>query len=448
MGAKRALIVDDSKSARMFLSRILEKYDIDVDDAESAEQAIEYLGSNRPDVIFMDHMMPGMDGFQAVQVIKNNPRTAMIPILMYTSQQGELYLGQARALGAVGVLPKQIKPTDVSKVLYQLHLVPDRRTAEQSTFQSVSSPGADAHGEMAPAPRGLTDVTLREHLAELRRVLVANLDSQAERIGADLRTILQDAPPHLPTASTRRSVRAAYAPWVLSAAALALAAALGLGWRQEVARSQALVAEFGQLRASLAARAAAPAPAATPTPAADAREATSVAPPRFAAGPVSSAVAPRTAGFDESKPLVASVPYGSEPLSGPRLELLRQLFEQLSTENYRGTVEIRTFAGRFCLIGNSVDGYSLAPDETPFAKCDALASSSDEAPAQPQRVPLAFANLLGVFRNRTHGAVDVQVVPGDTAVQAVAYPTVSEALTAGEWNRAGNANNRIEIRVR
>jgi len=64
-----------------------------------------------------------------------------------------------------------------------------------------------------------------------------------------------------------------------------------------------------------------------------------------------------------------------------------------------------------------------------------------------KRVPLAFANLLGVFRNRTHGAVDVQVVPGDTA-QAVPYPTVSETLTAGEWNRAGNANNRIEIRVR
>ena len=128
MGAKRALIVDDSKSARLFLARVLEKYDIDVDSAESAEAAIDYLSSNRPDVIFMDHLMPGMDGLQAVQHIKNDPRTATIPIMMYTSQEGELYLGQARALGAIGVLPKQIKPTDVSKVLYQLHLVPDRRT--------------------------------------------------------------------------------------------------------------------------------------------------------------------------------------------------------------------------------------------------------------------------------------------------------------------------------
>ena len=60
MARKSALVVDDSKSARVILSRMLEKYDIEVDMAESAEQAIEYLKSNRPDAIFMDHLMPGM----------------------------------------------------------------------------------------------------------------------------------------------------------------------------------------------------------------------------------------------------------------------------------------------------------------------------------------------------------------------------------------------------
>ena len=55
MGAKRALIVDDSKSARLFLARLLEKYELDVDNAENAESAIEYLTTHRPDVIFMDH---------------------------------------------------------------------------------------------------------------------------------------------------------------------------------------------------------------------------------------------------------------------------------------------------------------------------------------------------------------------------------------------------------
>src|SRR5579859_3794198 len=174
---KRALIVDDSKSARLFLARILEKYELDVDNAENAEAAIEYLTTHRPDVIFMDHMMPGMDGFQAVQAIKNNPRTATIPIMMYTSQEGELYLGQARALGAVGVLPKQIKQADVSKVLYQLHLVADRRRSDQTTFTAVNAPdvhsvepdlAAIAAAADPSLPTTLTTASLREQFAELR----------------------------------------------------------------------------------------------------------------------------------------------------------------------------------------------------------------------------------------------------------------------------------------
>src|SRR5579863_5162573 len=140
MTARRALVVDDSRSARAFLTRILERYELAVDGAESAEQAIEYLAHQRPDVIFMDHLMPGMDGFQAVQAIKDNPLTATIPILMYTSQEGELYLSQARALGAIGVLPKQTKHTDVAKVLEQLRLLGEHRLESEI----VASPPTDS----------------------------------------------------------------------------------------------------------------------------------------------------------------------------------------------------------------------------------------------------------------------------------------------------------------
>src|SRR4030088_2168338 len=200
MSAKRALIVDDSKTARLFLARVLEKYDIDVDSAESAEAAIDYLASNRPDVIFMDHLMPGMDGLQAVQAIKNNPRTATIPIMMYTSQEGELYLGQARALGAVGVLPKQIKPTDVSKVLFELHLVPERRTVEQTSFTPLNPrvEGVPAEAGGAVASKPLTDSELREHFAELRRALVAGIDTQTDRITGEVRALLLESLPPPP----------------------------------------------------------------------------------------------------------------------------------------------------------------------------------------------------------------------------------------------------------
>ena len=76
---KTALIVDDSKSARVVLKKLLETHELSVDTVESAELALDYLTEHRPDVIFMDHLMPGMDGFEAVSAIKRNPTTATIP---------------------------------------------------------------------------------------------------------------------------------------------------------------------------------------------------------------------------------------------------------------------------------------------------------------------------------------------------------------------------------
>ncbi|HRP87978.1 MAG TPA: response regulator, partial [Gammaproteobacteria bacterium] len=127
MALKRALVVDDSKSARVALQRLLEQHGIAVSFAESGEEAIDFLKHQAVDVIFMDHSMPGMDGFEAVSAIKADPRTAMIPVMMYTAKEGEVYVGQARALGAVGVLPKQVQPGVLFEMLLKLGLVKERR---------------------------------------------------------------------------------------------------------------------------------------------------------------------------------------------------------------------------------------------------------------------------------------------------------------------------------
>jgi len=471
MGAKRALIVDDSKSARLFLARILEKYEIDVDNAENAEAAIEYLASHRPDVIFMDHLMPGMDGFQAVQAIKNNPLTATIPIMMYTSQEGELYLGQARALGAVGVLPKQIKPTDVSKVLYQLHLLADRRSEFQGSFRPLNVPPVGASTvEQAAAndsgvlPKVLTETVLREQFAELRRALVAGVDTQTERITAEVRALLLEAlpPPHAnpvvveqaPIAPPpRQPVQFA---WVVACIALGIALATTALWWQQSTQLRTLSGEIDGLRRQIAAEAdtaaAAPSPSLADVVAPRKIEGETSAgeplkPGTAATTMVSGGQTPPRALPTETKPLVISVPYGADALGGPRLDLIRQLFDRLVKENHSGVVDIKSFAGRFCLMGNVNDGYSLAPDETPFSKCDVVGNPSDEALSAAQRIPLQFANLVGGVRNASHGAVDVQPSTGDVTNVIVPYPAVSPGLTAGEWNRAGSANNRVEIRI-
>jgi CheY-like chemotaxis protein len=450
MGAKRALIVDDSKTARLFLARALEKYDIDVDSAESAEAAIQYLGSNRPDVIFMDHLMPGMDGFQAVQAIRSDARFATIPIMMYTSQEGELYLGQARALGAVGVLPKQIKPTDVSKVLYELHLVPDRRSSEQSSFTPLNLRMEGMAGEPGAAvpSRPLTDSALREHFAELRRALVAGLDTQTDRITGEVRALLLEALPPPPETGAPPP-RAAPWAWLVACAALAVALVSTALWWRTVRVLDGLTVQLTQLRerqdvqalaaeAQAGAAAVAPAGAAAVAPAG----ATAVTP---AGAAQSSTPAPGTAIPSDSKPLVLPVPYGVDALGGPRLEVIGKLLYRLARQKVAGVVDIRAFAGRFCLVGNALDGYSLAPEETLFSKCDVVGNPSDDALSSTQRTPLALANLIGDIRSSTHGALQVQVGAGDSVL--VPYPPVVSELSAGEWNRAASANHRVEIRV-
>ena len=117
MPLKHALLVDDSKSARLVLRRLLEKNQMDVDLAESAEEALDYLKENKPDVIFMDHMMPGMDGLEAAKLIHDNPDTMTIPVIMCTSKEGDAFTSDAKAHGAVDVICKPPSSDAVSHVL-------------------------------------------------------------------------------------------------------------------------------------------------------------------------------------------------------------------------------------------------------------------------------------------------------------------------------------------
>jgi CheY-like chemotaxis protein len=166
-----ALIVDDSKTARYALRNLLDKQQYTADMVESAEQALEYLRERLPDLIFMDHMMPGMDGFQAVKAIKSHENTAAIPIVMYTSTQGKVYFGQARALGAADVMTKPASAEELVAMLLRLeeqHLLgapkpepkpepaPQRPAVEQLQDESEAEPEQPPHPAAIPpneAPR-------------------------------------------------------------------------------------------------------------------------------------------------------------------------------------------------------------------------------------------------------------------------------------------------------
>jgi CheY-like chemotaxis protein len=442
MGAKRALVVDDSKSARVILSRMLEKYDIEVDMAESAEQAIEYLKHDRPDAIFMDHLMPGMDGLQAVQAIKSNPQTAMIPIMMYTSQEGELYVGQARALGAMGVLPKQVRPVDVSKVLYELHLLPDRRDLNQPALVPVELENGAAV-ERPPAPAGSNaqlaewgrriEAAVKQQSVDLRRFTVASLDSFAARMTADLRTALtpaaaSEAPP-LP--ASRRPPRWVWPAGLAAACLIAgLCAVLWVTTREDLTKLRAELASLHATNTDLQR-------AQTDLTAAVKDLTAALAATAATAGPSTGP----SAGMQRSEP----VPYGEIPFDRSRLDALRDLLSKLEAQGFHGVVKITSVPGLFCLSGNAVDGFAPAGVNLPASKCDLVGNPFEESLSGQQRQSLAFANLVAGIRQRTSGAITVAFENAGASHAATPYPPRNELLTAGEWNRAAAANNRVDF---
>ncbi|HUN92170.1 MAG TPA: response regulator [Burkholderiaceae bacterium] len=84
--AKKILVVDDSPTERFFLNELLVRHGYLVTLAEDAEEALAKLRTQPPDLILMDVVMPGQNGFQFTRSLSRDPATQRIPIIMCTSK--------------------------------------------------------------------------------------------------------------------------------------------------------------------------------------------------------------------------------------------------------------------------------------------------------------------------------------------------------------------------
>ncbi|SFM19330.1 response regulator [Marinobacter zhejiangensis] len=152
MAIKNALLVDDSKVARFALSKLLESREMEVNMAGSAEEALDYLNNNdRPDVIFMDHLMPGMNGVEATKAIKGNPDTAGIPIIMCTSKKSQTFMEEARNFGVYNILTKPPQDDGLASVLDQLaNDVQGGTLPEAPSLSALEGPINDGDGVQLP----------------------------------------------------------------------------------------------------------------------------------------------------------------------------------------------------------------------------------------------------------------------------------------------------------
>lgn len=193
MSIQKALVVDDSKSARFSIKKMLQKMSVGVDFAMSAEEAMAYLGKldidTRPDIIFMDHLMPGMDGFEATKTIKQNKDWAAIPVVMCTSKEGSEYLEQAQSYGAIDILPKPASLKEISRILDQLGGTPEIKPLKPApaSYTTISAGmSRDAIEKLArDTANGVAKHTLEklveDRLKQFRRELFIECENVAQQ---------------------------------------------------------------------------------------------------------------------------------------------------------------------------------------------------------------------------------------------------------------------------
>jgi CheY-like chemotaxis protein len=411
---RSALIVDDSRTALAALSRLLKAQNIATDTVESGPEALDLLRHNaNPDVIFLDHMMPGMDGFEVLTALKANTRTAAIPVVMYTSKEGEAYMGQALTLGAFGVLRK---PIDLSEFAYILQRVGQLRPPSAGPMRDAAAGAASSRASAAVT--GVIPVP-PEFRAQVGAPRTARVDSVADA-----------------TAKPGRVW-----PWnlYLQRALIVLVLLLPSVWyfersqqaerlyRQAQSENQLLRDEQRAERTT-----------------AEAREAS---PPVVVqeVEPHRERKAQREWLDTVAWALNLHGQYGlnDEPLGDERLALVRELVARLAAAGFRGSVRLETHVGEFCLVSDEQGNYRLPNDSLDLARCEVVTYPPALAEQRGLRQSPAFARYLA--ERRSSNPIQIVTVSLGTSRPLLTYPDSSSGQTAGDWNRVARINQRVEI---
>ena len=109
----KVLIVDDSPTEIHILRGMLEKHGFDCIDADCGEQGIEKARSEKPDVILMDIVMPGLNGFQTTRQLTRDPETKEIPVIIVSTKSQETDKVWGLRQGAKDYLTKPVAEADL-----------------------------------------------------------------------------------------------------------------------------------------------------------------------------------------------------------------------------------------------------------------------------------------------------------------------------------------------
>jgi DNA-binding response OmpR family regulator len=116
----RVLVIDDEPPIRLLCRVNLEAADMEVLEAENGPAGLAAARSERPDVILLDVMMPGMDGWQVLEQLLNDERTRDVPIVFLTARAELRDQARGLELGGVDYITKPFNPTELAPLVEDL----------------------------------------------------------------------------------------------------------------------------------------------------------------------------------------------------------------------------------------------------------------------------------------------------------------------------------------
>jgi DNA-binding response OmpR family regulator len=109
------LIVDDEPMARTLLRLMLVRAGFNVSEAEDGFDALEKVQASQPDIILLDVMMPGMDGFSVCEELRQRKETSGLPVIMLSAKTDLDSINKGLRVGATKYLTKPISPEDLTR---------------------------------------------------------------------------------------------------------------------------------------------------------------------------------------------------------------------------------------------------------------------------------------------------------------------------------------------
>jgi DNA-binding response OmpR family regulator len=113
----RILVVEDEESLLMLERILLSSKGYKVTGVTDGKAALEEIQANRPDLILLDIMLPVMDGFEVCKLIKENPETSHIPVVMLTAKKSSQDVARGMEVGADAYITKPFKSAKVVEVI-------------------------------------------------------------------------------------------------------------------------------------------------------------------------------------------------------------------------------------------------------------------------------------------------------------------------------------------